>query len=273
MRWLAAPLGWALALGLSTAQAATAPALSLEQQARRADVIVRGSLGAPQAVTEGNVSWRVYPLTLTETVAGDAGQLAQHAGQPALYIWSEATDLPQWRTGQDAFFLLYAAKMDSPLVGYNQGYYPVSDDAVTVPGRQNAASQASASQASASQTSASQPPVSQTGQAAELGQTATSLLPQPQLSESQRPVAAEVQAQLDGVDDGSAPLDPAPEAPVPGLPSGSESTGTAPEAGALLTPPQTAAPSAAERLSVAEFRALLLRARASSPARLQGGGQ
>lgn len=127
-----AALGFLLGLGGARGAGVVAPALPLETQARRAEVIVRGSLGAPQTVSENGVSWRVYPLKLTEAVAGDAARLPAAGGEPAPYVWAEATDLPNWRTGQDAFFLLYTARLDSPLVGYNQGYYAVVNGQVAL---------------------------------------------------------------------------------------------------------------------------------------------
>ncbi|ADY26350.1 hypothetical protein Deipr_1199 [Deinococcus proteolyticus MRP] len=264
MRGVAGWLGLALSLG--TVQAAVAPDLSLEQQARRAELIVRGSLGTPQTVIESSVTWRVYPLTLTETVAGDAGRLPRQAEQPALYVWSEAGDLPQWRTGQDAFFLLYTARLDSPLVGYNQGYYPVVDGKVELPGQS----------APATQTPATPVP-------------ANPLLPQPQrpvpgaIPQHQASGAPPEQPQLVQPGPGLTelappPADDAPDAPpvtgpvrdpegLPGLPSAAAPVATAPS---VTAPPVTApAVTASQQVTVDEFRALLLRARSAG----QGRGQ
>ena len=65
----------ALALGTAplTAQATTAPPLTLTQQARKAAIIVRATLGTSTRVTEGDVTWVVYPLTVGEAVVGDKG--------------------------------------------------------------------------------------------------------------------------------------------------------------------------------------------------------
>ncbi|MCY1702469.1 hypothetical protein [Deinococcus sp. SL84] len=254
--------GWlGLALSLGTVQAAVAPDLSLEQQARRADLIVRGSLGTPQTVTESSVTWRVYPLTLTETVAGDAGRLPRQAEQPALYVWSEAGDLPQWRTGQDAFFLLYTARLDSPLVGYNQGYYPVVDGKVELPGQS----------APAPQTPATPTP-------------ATPVPANPLLPEPQRPVSGAIpQHQASGVP----PEQPQPVQPGPGLtelapPPADDAPDAPPVTGPVRDPevlpglPSAAAPpvtapavTASQQVTVDEFRALLLRARSAGQGREQ----
>lgn len=120
-------------LGLGAAQATVAPTLSLEQQARRAEVIVRATLGSPVDVRDGNVTYVAYPLTVTETIAGDPATLPRHEGAPALLFLKGASDLPQLRAGQDVIALLYSARMDSPVVGFNQGLYPVVNGSL-VPG-------------------------------------------------------------------------------------------------------------------------------------------
>ncbi|MFN4252399.1 hypothetical protein [Deinococcus sp.] len=120
-------------LGLGAAQATVAPTLSLEQQARRAEVIVRATLGSPVDVRDGDVTYVAYPLTVTETIAGDPATLPRHEGAPALLFLKGASDLPQLRAGQDVIALLYSARMDSPVVGFNQGLYPVVNGSL-VPG-------------------------------------------------------------------------------------------------------------------------------------------
>ncbi|GAA5511548.1 hypothetical protein Dcar01_00259 [Deinococcus carri] len=126
------------ALALSTAplsaHATTAPTLTLTQQAQKADVIVRAKIGTPSNVKEGEVTWLVYPLTVTETVAGDAASLPQQAGQPVLYVLPGLEGLPDLRAGQEAFLLLYSKRLDSPIVGFNQGLYPIENGKVVRPG-------------------------------------------------------------------------------------------------------------------------------------------
>ncbi|MFC4455758.1 hypothetical protein [Deinococcus sonorensis] len=111
------------ALLLGSVSATTAPTLTLAQQAQRAQVIVRATLGTPLQVTEEGVGYTVVPLKVTETLAGDAAQLPQNQGGPALYFLSGAEGLPTFQAGQDAMLLLYTGRLDSPLVGYNQGVY------------------------------------------------------------------------------------------------------------------------------------------------------
>lgn len=125
----------ALALGAGplTAGATTVPTLTLTQQARKADVIVRATLGNPTTVKEGDLTWLAYPLTVSETVAGDPASLPQLEGKPALYLLSGLEGLPELRSGQDAFLLLYSRRLDSPVVGFWQGVYPIENGKVTKP--------------------------------------------------------------------------------------------------------------------------------------------
>lgn len=121
----------ACALVSTPAQATTAPALTLTQQAKKADVIIRATVGTPTTVTEGSVNYTVYPLTVTETIAGDAATLPQNEGKPALFFLQNLSDLPTLNNGQDIIALLYARRLDSPLVGFNQGLYLIVNGQVT----------------------------------------------------------------------------------------------------------------------------------------------
>ncbi|WP_019585134.1 hypothetical protein [Deinococcus apachensis] len=125
----------ALALGAAplSAGATTVPTLTLTQQARKADVIVRATLGTPTTVKEGDLTWLAYPLTVSETVAGDPASLPQVGGKPALYLLSGLEGLPELQGGQDSFLLLYSRRLDSPVVGFWQGVYPIENGKVTKP--------------------------------------------------------------------------------------------------------------------------------------------
>ena len=122
----------ALTLWGAGAGATAVTPLTLAQQAQKAEVIVRATLGTPTTAKEGDVTYTVYPLTVTETIAGDAASLPQHMGQPALFFLQGVQDLPALSGGQEVFALLYARKADSPLVGFNQGLYTVTNGAVSV---------------------------------------------------------------------------------------------------------------------------------------------
>jgi len=154
----------ALALsGAPFAGATTAPPLTLTQQAKKADVIVRASLGTAVSVQEGGVTWTVYPLTVTETIAGDPASLPQRDGKPALYLLTGVEGLPELRAGQEAFLLLYNRRLDSPVVGFTQGFYPIENGRVTRPGAATPATNASAGTAPAGTTTAAASGTAATG--------------------------------------------------------------------------------------------------------------
>ena len=94
-------------------------------------VIVRVTLGAVQTVRDGDVTYLAYPLEVTEVIAGDPATLPQVGGKPALFVLQGVQDLPKFSARQEALALLYAGRMDSPLVGFNQGWYPVVGGKVT----------------------------------------------------------------------------------------------------------------------------------------------
>ncbi|WP_420594663.1 hypothetical protein [Deinococcus sp.] len=123
---LGAPGLMALGLGLLTlASATSAPTLTLAQQAVKAQVIVRATLGTPASVQENGQNWTVYPITVAETVVGDAQGLPKYKNQPSVWVLSGIQDGPQLPSGE-AMLLLYTSRFDSPLVGFTQGVYGVS---------------------------------------------------------------------------------------------------------------------------------------------------
>lgn len=117
-------------LTLGAAQATSVAALTLEQQARKAEVIVRVTLGTAQTVKEGDVPYLVYPLEVKEVVAGDVANLPQVGGKPALYFLQGLQDLPKLSANQEVLALLYTRRLDSPVVGFNQGWYAIEDGKV-----------------------------------------------------------------------------------------------------------------------------------------------
>ncbi|GGM20513.1 hypothetical protein [Deinococcus aerophilus] len=122
---------WLGLLGTAPAGATTAPPLTLAQQVGKAEVIVRARVGAAVNVKDGEITYLAYPLTLLETIAGDAASLPQNEGQPALFFLQGVNDLPEVRAGQEVIALLYARKLDSPVVGFNQGWYVITNGQVT----------------------------------------------------------------------------------------------------------------------------------------------
>ena len=122
---------------LTSVQATTTAPLTLEQQAKKADVIVQATIGTPTTVTEGGQTYSVYPLKVSETLAGDVSLLPQLSGGqgasgPALYVLSSMELAPVFQSGQEAVLLLYKGRLDSPLVGFNQGAFLISNGLVNV---------------------------------------------------------------------------------------------------------------------------------------------
>lgn len=118
-------LSLAALMGLLTLAGATsAPRLTLDQQAVKADLIVRATVEAPSSVQESGQTWTVYPLTVLETLAGDAQSLPLSKNKPSVWVLGGLQDGPLL-TGGEMLLLLYKSRYDSPLVGFNQGFYTV----------------------------------------------------------------------------------------------------------------------------------------------------
>lgn len=206
----------ALALGAAPrgAQATTAPPLTLTQQAKKADVIIRATLGTPSTVKDGEVTWLVYPLTVTETVAGDPASLPQLDGKPALYLLSGVEGLPDLRAGQDAFLLLYSKRLDSPIVGFAQGLYPVENGKVLRTGTDPGAP-----------TEAPTPPTAPTTTGSATTSTGTASSP------------ATGAGTTAGANAGTAAPGPTPSAATPGVPTAAPSSTTTAGSAAIPSTP------------------------------------
>lgn len=245
--------------------ATTAPDLTLQQQAKKADVIVRAVLGAATTVKDGDVTYTVIPLTeIKDAVAGDVARLPVHEGKPALFFLRGVDDLPTLGSGQEVFALLYAARADSPLVGFNQGLYPVVNGQVTwnsvTKARVDALAKAEADR-QAAQPAPANPTTAPTGTAAAGTGTGTGTGTTPPPTAGATPPASQ----------------PAPTPPAPTTPpaSGTTAPGTAATpapTGPATTPPVTppAATPAATSSSVpvlitdpVKFREALVAARGS----------
>lgn len=105
--------------------------LPLTEQAKKADVIVRAVLGTAQVVKDGEVTYLAYPLEIKETVVGSVDSLPKTEGKPSLMFLQGLEDTPALNAGQDVVLLLYARRLDSPVVGVNQGVYVVKDGKVS----------------------------------------------------------------------------------------------------------------------------------------------
>ncbi len=101
--------------------------LPLAEQAAKANVIVQAKVAEVRDAQRDGVAWKVYRLTVSETVAGDAGSLPKLENDPALWILAGVDDAPTLKVGDEAVMLLYTGTFDSPIVGFNQGLYRLQD--------------------------------------------------------------------------------------------------------------------------------------------------
>ena len=244
---------------LTAVQATTASPLTLVQQAKKADVIVQATIGTPTTVTEGGQAYSVYPLKVSETLAGDAAQLpqlpgGQGGGGPALYVLSGMELAPVFQSGQEAVLLLYKGRLDSPLVGFNQGAFLISNGLVSVlpiqpvPGQGGAVPGASstpfgtpptpAAQDQPVQTPVAQTPATSTpATSTPATQTPATQTPATQTPATQTPATSTPATSTPAT---STPATSTPATPTPATPSpGSQTPGTETPA----TQPQTPAAS------------------------------
>ncbi|WP_019009725.1 hypothetical protein [Deinococcus aquatilis] len=225
-----------LTTALTTGQASTFTELTLTQQAKKAQVIVRATVGAPTTTQSAGVSWINYPLTVTETIAGDVASLPVLEGKPTLMFLAGLQDVPTLNSGQDVFLLLYTGTQDSPLVGFNQGAYPVVNGRVT---RWNEAATAAAFAAEApAQTvttapttnpATGTPATSTTPTSAGTGTAATATTP---------PATPPVDGATAAV---SNPVVPTPTGTPTGNPTSTPTGGTTTPPASTVTPPTTTA--------------------------------
>ncbi len=126
MKRLSRRLALAALLGpLSLAGATYAPPLTLDQQAVKAEVIVRATLNAPSSVQDSGQTWTVYPLEIQETLAGDAQSLPKYQNKPSVWLLGSIDAGPSLPPSGEVMLLLYKSRFDSPLVGFTQGLYSV----------------------------------------------------------------------------------------------------------------------------------------------------
>lgn len=257
---------------LTAVQATTASPLTLVQQARKADVIVQATIGAPTTVTEGGQAYSVYPLRVSETLAGDAAQLpqlpgGQGGGGPALYVLSGMELAPVFQSGQEAVLLLYKGRLDSPLVGFNQGAFLISNGLVSVlpiqpvQGQGGAVSGAPNTLPGTLPTPAVQDqPVQTPATQAPVTQTPTAQTPATQTLATQTPATQTPTT--------STPTTPAPATSGTQTPAIRSPVGSAPAAIFPVTPPLAAQPAPVATVlgnlrTPAELKAVIVAARAA----------
>lgn len=104
--------------------------LSLTQQAKKAEIILRLQIENPILSKEKTAHYLVYPIKIVETIVGKSSDLPQYKGKPALFFLNGLKDLPNLTQNQEVIALLYKDKLDSPIVGFNQGIYTIKNQKV-----------------------------------------------------------------------------------------------------------------------------------------------
>jgi hypothetical protein len=117
----------ALILVFGSAIATTYAKLSLEQQVEKADLIVRATIKQKTQETRAGKIWTVYSLTIAKFYKGDKDTIKDSS---IAVFDSEKVKLegaPKFAENDDLFLLLYAKTYDSPIVGFRQGAYKVTE--------------------------------------------------------------------------------------------------------------------------------------------------
>jgi hypothetical protein len=117
----------ALILIFGTALATTYAKLTLEQQVEKADVIVRASIKQKTQETRAGKIWTVYSLNIAKFYKGSAETFKNSS---FAVFDSEKVKLegaPRFAENDDLFLLLYTKTYDSPIVGFRQGAYKVTE--------------------------------------------------------------------------------------------------------------------------------------------------
>lgn len=113
------------ALLITSASAGFVPKLTLAQQAKKADLIVQARVTEVKQQEQGGQKWTVYVLKVGETLAGSVADLPTLNGAPALWVLGGLDGAPTFAANDEAVLLLYKGLLDSPVVGVNQGIYPL----------------------------------------------------------------------------------------------------------------------------------------------------
>ncbi|MBB6096769.1 hypothetical protein HNR42_000181 [Deinobacterium chartae] len=138
-RFLPALIALPIAGLTATAHATTVLPLSLQEQAKRAEIIVHARISAVSDETRGDLPWRVYVLDVKEIIAGDPKELPQVSGAPSFAILGgnlsgqnvTLEGAPVLSAESEYILMLYKTPYDNPIVGFNQGVYFIQNGRVS----------------------------------------------------------------------------------------------------------------------------------------------
>lgn len=115
------------------ALATTYPALTLEVQLERAEVIVQAVVQDVKLEERNKRPWTVYTLTTKKYWRGE-GLLPKSSNLASFAIFGNdkirLEGAPSFKVGEEWIFLLYTKNFDSPIVGFKQGAYKLDGTSV-----------------------------------------------------------------------------------------------------------------------------------------------
>ncbi len=113
-----------------TAGATTYTALSLEEIAQKADTAFYGTVGEVRVEDRDGEPWTVVTFTPERTLKGDLGEsfeLSFYGGTPPEGPALLVDGMPRFETGETVLLFAYDAAYYSPVVGFSQGLWRLSD--------------------------------------------------------------------------------------------------------------------------------------------------
>ncbi len=122
---------FAIIAGLAAfAFATTYQKLSLEEQVKRADVILNANILALREEERGGKPWTVYVLQPIKMLKGEAKDIFGPDGTPQFAVLGgknlRVLGAPAFKETEQVVLMLYTKNYDSPIVGFRQGAYKVT---------------------------------------------------------------------------------------------------------------------------------------------------
>ncbi|MBS3967756.1 MAG: hypothetical protein KGZ60_10930 [Truepera sp.] len=117
-------------LSLSWALATTFTALTLEELTQKADLAVFGVVENVAVEARDGEPWTVVTLTVTRPLAGELGDtlsLAFYGGVLETGLSISVVGMPSLAIGDEVLLLAYDAPYYSPIVGFNQGLWRLTE--------------------------------------------------------------------------------------------------------------------------------------------------
>lgn len=117
-------------LSLSWVLATTFTALTLEELTQKADLAVFGVVENVTVEARDGEPWTVATLTVTRPLAGNPGDtlsLAFYGGTLETGLSVSVVGMPSLAVGDEVLLLAYDAPYYSPIVGFNQGLWRLTE--------------------------------------------------------------------------------------------------------------------------------------------------